>query len=156
MILKNLLYVVLLGGWFAIQAQEGRIEMTKNGTTRTLKEGKRIKVKTLSGEKLIGQFIIHDKNTIMIKGQKIRLDAIFLIKRKSRLAGIVGTYLIIAGAFAFPIGLAAALSSEGIGSAIGGISLATGIYALGAGFLLNDFHANHKHPKWSYKIVLND
>ena len=138
-------------------AKQNYIELThfEKGKTKSIQEGKRIKINTLSGDKIIGKFRILNEETIVIKGQEIRLDSIESIKRKSALAGIIGTYLMVAGIVATPFGFAAALS-EGLGAAIGGVTLVGSVFALGSGILINDFPVNNKNSKWNYNVVYHE
>lgn len=155
---KLFLFLTLLSSSLSVNAQHHCIQLTKkiNGKTKIFTEGTRLKIKTLTGEKLIGRFKIIDLNTIQIDDATIDLGEIYKIKKKSTLGGFIGTYFLVAGLISLPIGIAAAASADGITSAIGGITIFRSIAAITGGMVLNDFPINNTHPKWQYKIIMNE
>jgi hypothetical protein len=70
-----LLFVFLFRGFF-LPAQESCISLKKKNSRKSvfLKENKRIKIRTVGGEKIIGNYTMVDDETITIKGQKVGLD----------------------------------------------------------------------------------
>jgi len=82
-----------------ISAQEKSILISRNNTTRQIKikEGKRIRLKTLNGKRLSGRFKVVNDSIIMIKGQQLKFSEIERIKRNPLamtlpLSIITGTY----------------------------------------------------------------
>lgn len=135
-----------------VTAQAQVLEMSKTGTekVRTFKENKRVKVKTLEGEKYIGRFQIVDDQTIEIEGHLIPVNSISNIKSRSVLAGIAGTALIIYGSLV--------ILSGGLGhihpnhSSLANGLLITGTLITSAGIFFNEFARNQRSDKWTYKI----
>lgn len=127
------------------------LEISKNGSEKLkiFEEDKRVKVKTVTGEKYIGRFQIVNANTIAIKGNNIPLNSIENIKSRSVVAGIVGTVLIISGPYFIilsPILAFVYSSTAGFVSVFGGTAMTL------SGIFFNEFAKNHRNTKWSYKI----
>lgn len=133
-------------------AQEAlKISKTGSDKVKLFEENKRVKVKTVEGEKHIGRFQIIDDQNIAIKGKIIPLSSIANIKSRSVVGGIAGTFLIVYGAVVLGVGLIVG-SSFGTQSDIyivGGM----GAVIMASGILFNEFAKNHRDQKWSYKIV---
>jgi len=149
--MKSLTLFFLLVFSQQIVAQQA-LEISETGSdkSRLFEENKRVKVKTITGEKYIGKFQILDANTIEIEGNNIPLNSIKNIKSRSVVAGIVGTVLIISGAYFMiisPIVALAVSSSSGIAFVFGGVVM------ISSGILFNEFAKNHRNTKWSYKII---
>ncbi len=82
----------------------------KKNTTKQIKikEGSRIRLKTLNGKRLSGQFKILNDSTIVIKGRQLKLSEIVKIKRNplamtlpmSIISGVYGTGMVLAGVVA--------------------------------------------------------
>lgn len=150
--MKYFLFSLTMIFCISAQAQDRVLEMAQNGAdqVRTFKENKRVKVKTVEGEKYIGRFKILDANTIEIKGNSIPLDSIANIKSRSVGAGIVGTVLIISGAYLVlisPMMALVASSTAGIIMVSGGAGMTL------SGIFFNEFAINHRNNKWSYNII---
>ncbi|MFO8148081.1 MAG: hypothetical protein ACQEWG_08450 [Bacteroidota bacterium] len=128
------------------------LEISETGSDKSIlfEQNKRVKIKTITGEKYIGRFQISDANTIEIKGNNIPLNSIENIKSRSVVAGIVGTVLIISGAYFLvisPIVALAISSGAGIAFVFGGVAM------ISSGIFFNEFAKNHRNTKWSYKII---
>lgn len=128
------------------------MEISKKGSeeTRIFNENKRVKVRTLEGEKFIGRFEIIDQNSIKIKDNIIFLDSISNIKSRSVVAGIGRVLLIITGSYMLltsPLVALAAGSNTGLYlSGIGTAFILTGIFH-------NVLVRNQKNNNWTYKII---
>lgn len=148
-------YVILLF-LFSISltspAQEQALEISKIGSeqTRIFKENKRVKIKTIEGDKFIGRLQIVNPETIEIKGNIIPLNSISNIKNRSVVAGVAGTLLIITGPFIMTASPIAALIS---GSSAGFLVLSTGVAVTLSGIFFNEFARNYRNNKWTYKIT---
>lgn len=84
----------------SIFSQEQAIKITNEVSQKEIiiKENKRIKIKTLDGQKLSGRFKI-ENNSILIKNQQIELSQIGEIKRNPLLVSIVtSSFFIYVGA----------------------------------------------------------
>jgi len=105
---------------FTFSAQEKSILISKQNTRKQIKikEGKRIRVKTLNGKRLSGRFKILNDSTIFIKNKTLKFSEIEKIKRNPLamtlpLSIITGTYggamVLIGIAFAVAIDNSAAV-----------------------------------------------
>lgn len=82
-------------------SQQQAIKITNQTSNKeiTIKENKRIKIKTTNGEKISGRFKIDGNNSILIKDKRIEFSDIEEIKRNSLLLSIfTSSVLIYAGA----------------------------------------------------------
>lgn len=135
-----------------ILAQQAlEISSTGGDRMKLFKENKRVKVKTIQGEKYIGRFPIIDSQNIEIEGNIIPLSSIANIKIRSIVAGIAGTVLIVYGAFVVGVGLVYRSAFDTptavyISAVFGGLIVTPGIF-------FNEFAKNHRNQKWLYKIV---
>ena len=150
--MKSVLFIFLLFSTIPFLAQEKAIELSKIGSEKTkiFKENKRVKIKTLEGGKYIGRIKIVGQKTIEIEGNVIHLNSISNIKSRSVIGGIVGTVLIITGAYFIGIAPIAAFfisSTSGSAFVIGGVVMSS------SGIFFNEFAKNHRNTKWSYKII---
>ncbi len=86
---------------FIFFAQEKQLQITKieDGKTFIIKENKRVKIKTMNGEKLFGKIKFIDNNTILIDEKSIKLDDIKFIRKRNLSTTIIATSFIIVGAF---------------------------------------------------------
>lgn len=136
----------------SLLAQEKVLEISRTGseTSRIFKENKRVKLKTISGEKHIGRFQILNAEDIEIEGNIIPLSTIKNIKSRSVVAGIVGTILIISGPYFLGISPMTALV---YGSTTGFIFAAGGVVMTLTGIFFNEFTPNQRNTKWAYKII---
>lgn len=150
--MRYFLYSFIMLFCITTQAQDRVLEISKNGADKvqTFIENKRVKLKTVEGEKYIGRFKILDANTIEIKGNMIPLDSIANIKSRSVGAGIVGTFLIISGGYLVIISPMVALVA---GSTAGFTMLFGGAGMTLSGIFFNQFARNHRNTKWSYNII---
>lgn len=150
---KYILFTLIFLFCVSIQAQDKFLEMSKGGTdkVRTFKENKRVKVKTIEGEKYIGRFQIVDNSSIEIKGNNISLDSISNIKSRSVVAGVAGTILIIYGSLWMAAGgfLHIYPGDPPVGNGL----LIAGAVLTSAGIFFNEFARNQRNENWSYKII---
>jgi hypothetical protein len=145
------LFFLLLFSQQILAQQALEISSTGGDKMKLFKENKRVKVKTIQGEKHIGRFQIIDSQNIEIEGNIIPLSSIANIKSRSIVAGIAGTVLIVYGAFVVGVGLVYGSAFDTptavyISAVFGGLIVIPGIF-------FNEFAKNHRNQKWSYKIV---
>lgn len=158
-LIKPILFILLSLLTIPLIGQESALEMSKSGTEKSIlfKENKRVKVKTLDGEKYIGRFQILDADTIEIEGNIIPLSSISNIKNRSIAAGIAGTILIVAGIATIIYGntvMFLTVVTLGLVSPTFGVVVTVFGFAItAAGIFFNEFAENHRSNKWTYKIV---
>ncbi|MFK5889489.1 MAG: hypothetical protein QM486_02020 [Flavobacteriaceae bacterium] len=92
--------IILLISVFFINltfSQERVIKITSPNSNKeiTIKENRRIKIKTFDGKKISGKFKILDNENILIKNRRIELTDIQKIKRNPLLISIVTDVFII-------------------------------------------------------------
>ena len=147
------LFIFFLIFCLPILAQQKVLEMTKTGTekVRSFKENKRVKLKTLEGEKYIGRFQIIDEQTIEIEGNIIPLNTISNIKSRSIVAGIAGTGLIIYGSIVALVGGFEHMWPNN--TQLGNGFLVAGAIIISSGIFFNEFARNQRSDKWNYKIT---
>ena len=115
-----------------------------------MEEGKRIKVFTNSEEKYKGRYTVIDDETIEIKGHTIKLEDIYLIKKKSLSNVIIKGTIIVVGTF----GMISAIASGGILGPVVGVSFGITSYLVGL-IVPELFVKNLDSDRWSYKITTN-
>lgn len=121
----------------------------KKSNLEFIKEHHRIKIKTINGKNIAGQFTIIDSTTIKIKDQIINLDQIVKIRKASGVSTAIETILITVGAAtigAVTYSIISDTAGEGYGVAAGILTLPSLILPLTT-------HNSHKGKKWKYKIV---
>ena len=145
------LFFLLVFSQQIIAQQALEISSIGSDKVKIFKENKRVKVKTLQGEKFIGRFQIMDGKNIEIEGNIISLNDIENIKSRSIAAGIAGTGLIIYGAVVVVVGIVVGLNFANTPDIfiVGGF----GAIIMGSGIFFNEFAKNHRSTKWSYKII---
>lgn len=100
-----ILFLVFMGTTSFAQEKVLQLEHNERGITRTIKENKRVRVKTNDGQKYKGRLVIVDANTISLDGTPISLTDIEKIKRDPLLLGTVATIgFIYLGAITIGIG----------------------------------------------------
>jgi hypothetical protein len=148
--IKNvlLLCVFLFSGLF-LTAQESGISLKKENSRKSLflKENKRIKIRTVAGEKIIGNYTIVNNETIMIKKQTVALDSIVSISKHSRFSSIASPVFAVIGSVFVTVGTAGLIAgSYGV--------LAAPLIPLGLPLVLVPILASkHKSTAWKYEIV---
>jgi hypothetical protein len=124
-----ILFLVFMGTTSFAQEKVLQLEHKERGVTRTIKENKRVRVKTNDGQKYKGRLVIVDANTISLDGTPISLNDIEKIKRDPLLlTAIATTGFIYLGSVVIGIGgivLAFIDSTSAIPIFIGGGSLVT-------------------------------
>ncbi len=86
-----ILFFVFMGTTSFAQEKVLQLEHQKRDVTRTIKENKRVRVKTKDGQKYKGRLVIVDANTISLEGTPISLDDIEKIKRDPLLITVIAT-----------------------------------------------------------------
>jgi hypothetical protein len=117
-----------------------------------IKENKRIRIKTVDGQKISGRFKIIGKETILIKKKKIELANIEKIKRNPLLISIITNGLFIYVGAGITI----------VGVAVGGITSQSSLFLLaipGAGMIYSGIKSPNflkgykKDNKWKYQLI---
>lgn len=113
--------IVLLLCFFPIfvHAQQKALKISYSAKEKQIiiKEGKRIRIKLLSGQKLSGRFKIINNNTLEIRKQKIAFSSIEKIKKNPLLIQILTTAGLVY-TIAFPATLLIYFSSSGVTTAM--------------------------------------
>ena len=136
-----------------IYAQEQAIKITSPNSDREIiiKENKRVKVRTTSGQKIAGRFTIEGTNTIVIKGQRIELPDIESIKRNPLLLSVFTSgFFIYAGAITVGISAIAGVfaDSSAFWLAVPGAAM---IYT---GIKSPNFNKNYKKSgDWNFELI---
>ncbi len=145
----TLFYFIILFFSSLVSAQEKGIILKdkKIGEIEFLRENKRIKVVTSDGNHFIGRFKIIDDKTIEIDDEKILLDSIIMIKRRSVTSAIIETTFYVLGGTIVAACIAAA-STNPIILILIPISFPFVITAA----LVPALESNHKVKRWHYSI----
>lgn len=134
-------------------SQEKALKISGSETNKEIiiKENKRIKIRTVNGEKIVGRFTIKDENTIYINGNTIDLNDITAIKRNQLLLSFfVSGLLVYAGAL-----------TAGLGAIIGIFANPTAFFLIipgsamiWAGKSFPNVNRNFKQSKnWKYEVI---
>ncbi len=126
------LFLVFMGTTSFAQEKILQLDHQKRNVTRTIKENKRVRVKTKDGQKYKGRLVIVDANTISLDGTSISLEDIEKIKRDPLLlTAIATTGFVYLGAVIVGIGGIVAIFVDSASSipvfAIGGGLITLGI-----------------------------
>jgi small nuclear ribonucleoprotein (snRNP)-like protein len=147
--MKQLLLILMLLFSITCLSQEGKIILKKRGTERviTIKDSKKIRVKTKEGIVYFGNFTIVDNNTITVDNNTVLLSDIHKIKKKSSF-----------GKYANPafITLGSAGTLTGLGYLVTGASFLSPAIFLPATipmFLIPASASNHNSDNWEYSVV---
>lgn len=128
--LTILLFTLLVSASVFWQQQAIKITNQTSKKERSIIKNKRIKIKTLDGEKLSGRFKI-ENNSIIIDNKQITLTDIAVIKRIPLLISIVTNGLLIyGGAIAIGFGTIIGLFADSSGfllAILGAVMIVTGI-----------------------------
>ena len=148
--MKNLLLVlVFLFNGFLITAQENGISLKKENSKKSLflKENRRIKIRTLDGKKIIGNYTIVGDNAIKIKNQTVALDSIVSISKHSKFSSVASPVFVVIGTIFVVTGTAGLIAGS---YAV----LAAPLIPLGLPLILVPVLTNkHKSTAWRYEIV---
>lgn len=145
--------IVLIFVFFTVNCvfaqHSGILLIAKEGNKRGyLAENKRIKIKIESGEKIVGQFVIVDSNTIAIKGRHFSLNDIVKMRKASTFTAFTTPISITLGGVLATSGIALLSFAGSPVAALGAIPL-----FYGALFIVVPLTAKkHHHKKWNYKI----
>jgi hypothetical protein len=158
--MKKLLILLFLITTNQLSAQEGELIIvnTNSQKERVIKENKRIRITTISGEKFQGRYRIINKNVITLDGEVISLSDIARIKRHPLFNTIfIKSNLIHIGALGLFFGILFTGLSGSYGFLVGGaVILAGGIYgAIKSPNLNKGYHIN-KNWKFSIRTGIND
>lgn len=123
----------------------------KTDEVEFLKENKRIKVFTTDGTNYVGRFKIIDDNTIEIDGEKITLDAIMKIKRRSVTSATIETTFYVLGGIIVAACIVAAATDP-----LFLIVIPVSFPLIGVGLLIPALEENHKVKRWQYSIGTNE
>lgn len=118
-IVKRALTLFLIIVTTASFAQENilQLEHQERGVTRTIKEHKRIRIKTIGGDKYKGRFTIIDSQTIAIQGVSIPISDIEKIKRDPLLLTALATSgFVYLGVIVVGVGAIVAIFVDGTSS----------------------------------------
>lgn len=110
------LFLLLLCAGTSTFGQEKVLQLQhqEREVTRTIKENKRVRVKTTDGQKFKGRLVIVDANTISIKGKVIALNDIEKIKRDPLLLNLMATSgFVYLGALTVGVGAIVAIFIDG-------------------------------------------
>lgn len=152
----RILLILFISLFFSnlIFAQEGVLKIVNQTSEKEIliKEHKRIRIKTIEGQKISGRFRIIGKETILIRKKKIKLADIEKIKRNPLLVSIVTNGLFIY------VGAGIAI----VGVAIGGITNQSSLFLLtipGVGMIYNGIKSPNllkgykKDSNWKYELI---
>ncbi len=135
-------------------SQEGAIKITNQTSEkeRIIKENKRIKIKTIDGQKISGRFKIEKDNIILIKKQRIELTNIKEIKRNSLLVSILTSgFFIYTGAITLGFSVL-------IGVLVDSTAFLLAIPAAGmiyTGIKSPNFQKKYKNESnWTFELIL--
>ena len=144
-------FILFLSSGSVAICQEVGIEMThrNRNRVRVVKEGQRVKVRTLNGDKFKGRFTVLDENTIRINEETVALDDIKSIRRKPLAVKIVKGVFIGVGVLA--IGVPILVGADGLAIFLTSI---LGSYSALAGLTIPEFFVQtRKISKWSYAVT---
>lgn len=137
-------------------SQNNAIKITNLNTNKEkiIKENKRIKLKTVEGQKIKGSFKIENNDIIIIDDVRINLTDIAELKRNPLLTSLLTSGVLIYGG----------VLTAGFGVIIGVFVDSTAFWltipAAGmiyAGIKSPNFNKNHKIDKgWTFEIINND
>ena len=133
----SIIALLLFYGSVSVSAQEKALKISCKSKDKQvlIKEGKRIRIKLLSGQKLSGRFKIVYKDTLEIRKQKIAFSDIEKIKKNPLLIQILTTAGLVY-TIAFPAALLIYFSSSGAETAmVTLLATTTGISLLEPNFL---------------------
>ena len=146
-----LLFSLFFTNQFMAQEQAIKISSPTSEKEVIIKENKRIKIRTIEGDKISGRFRMVENNAIKIKDQTIALTNIESIKRNPLFLSIFGTgFLIYGGALAVGLGaiLGIFIQPSGILLAIPGAAM---IYAgIKSPNILKNYQAA---DNWGFEVI---
>lgn len=136
---------------FIFFAQEKHLQITNinNGETFVIKENKRLKIKTMNGEKLFGKLKFVDDNTILIDEKSLKIDEIKFIRKRSLSTTIIATSFIIVGAFT--LGLAPILVIGDTQAALTAFLSSVGISSFA--ILLPNLSEKYSNSTYDFQII---
>ncbi len=147
--MKKYIFITLLFISFNTLAQESVLQVTKikSGRTKTIRQGKKIKVYT-KGFTVKGKLTILNDSTIIIKGTPMPLNQITRIKNKNIITQI---FSILAPPMGSMLIVGSLTGSHNNG--IDGEIFIPGLITLTTGILSTQIYTNHKTPKYTFRII---
>lgn len=149
-------FAFLLLGLFLLNqlpAQENAIKISIPTSEKevVIKEDKRIKIKTVDGQKLSGRFKITDPHSVFVDNQQIPFSDIIEIKRNPLLLSIFSSsFLIYAGAITAGMGVLIGLFAE----ASGFLLIIPGAALTFAGIKSPNVLKNYKAERnWNFELI---
>jgi len=106
-LLKLSLFLFLLNLTYLAHGQSIALNVTnpKTGTTKTIQQNKRVKLRTLDGKRYTGKLQILENGSISVKGYAVALDNIYKLKKSPLIvSAITSGGLIYSGAVFVGIG----------------------------------------------------
>ncbi|MDO5970643.1 hypothetical protein Q4Q35_12570 [Flavivirga aquimarina] len=154
--LKKIIYFMLLSLFFLnnIAAQEKSIKVFNEQRAKqiTIKENKRIKIKTFDGIKVSGRIKIIDDQTILLGNKEIKLSEIEKIKRNPLIISICSSVLLYYCSAALSITSITLYAFSGDASAFLFIIPSTAFGYAGMKFP-NILKGYKTSSNWKYKII---
>jgi hypothetical protein len=149
--MKKRIYLILLLISFTAFSQHKTLELTniKTGKVKVFEENQRIKIRTLSHKKWIGNLKIIDSLNFTVNNQSIKIDSLQSIKTQPKSLGTVKTVVLFSGL--------AIVGASIVGAAQGNES-AFSLFAIGAGTtisagIIEGLNSNYTSRKWKFKII---
>lgn len=135
----------------SVLAQSYSLEIINNETGKIsyIKENKRIKIRTVTGQKLQGRVTFTDSVSLEIKGTKIPLEELTFIQRRPLGVTLAGIGLLTIGGVGIGISPLILFVDR-----IGGIAVfATSTGLVGTGIVLPHLSKRYKLEKYTFKII---
>ncbi|MBI9039205.1 MAG: hypothetical protein JEY97_13810 [Bacteroidales bacterium] len=131
----------------------------RNGKVKTIKQGKRIKVFTNTGEVYKGKFTIKE-DSLVIRGKScVSINDVEIISKNSKGRKILGSLIVVFGGFislTFGYGAIYAVVSGGGGPFLFSIALVSAIsvpiFVVTKGVQMHTTGRKFKKTKWKYEI----
>ena len=134
-------------------AQKKAIKITSETSKReiVIKENKRVKVRTLDGQKIKGRLKIVDSQTILVQDQEIDLANILQIKRNPLLLNLfTGGVLIYTGTIVAGFGAIIGIFIDSAGYWL----IPPGLALIAGGTMTPNINKAYKKPKkWNFEII---
>ena len=149
--MKSIIYFLLFFISFTAFSQQKAIEVTskKTGKIVLFEENQRIKIRTLTGKKHIGNLKILDSISFSVNDQTIKIDSLKNIKKYPKKLATVKTILFASGLTA--IGASIVSSFSGSGSAFMLFTIGTGL-TISSG-IVDGINKNNSNYSSTFKII---
>jgi hypothetical protein len=149
--MRQSIFILLLFISCTVFSQQRAIEITniKSGKVKFLEENQRVKIRTLAGNKYVGNLKFSDSLTLNINNQYIKIDSLKSIKKQPKVIATLKTAVLVLGLSV--VGSSLIVASGGGNSAFLLLTVGTGT-TISAG-LIESINANNSDNKWSFKII---